>query len=274
VGARVFDLESQVELTAAGGLKARRPALLRQAEAGRGAGAAAAESGAAARPAPLYSLRKDLGMWVLTFDGATATLRHEKGVLYVVSLLYDPPAEPIHALDLAARLPALYRRQLGLSAVVDPASGKPVLLERTARLHERSLGLDEAEAVRRLLAKQRELEAVLDDEDASEPEKAEALRELEAVYEFLRSSAGRTRSGAENLVRAVRMAVNRFVAHLAAATDKSGQPHPVLRAFAEHLERHLLVPSNRYSGRQMTQARSGLAGRFTYEPPPGVRWGG
>jgi hypothetical protein len=40
----------------------------------------------------------------------------------------------------------------------------------------------------------------------------------------------------------------------------------------EHLERHLLIPSGRYSGARAREARGELAGCFVYERPEGVKW--
>ena len=54
--------------------------------------------------------------------------------------------------------------------------------------------------------------------------------------------------------------------------DAEGKPDPVLRAFARHLNEHLLIPSDGggIPGRQRVGAA--LPGWFTYEPPPGVVW--
>ena len=90
-----------------------------------------------------------------------------------------------------------------------------------------------------------------------EPVKAEALRELEEITEFLRKSPWRSRGGAERCVRAVAMAIRRLHARLAAAVDAEGEPHPVLRAFAGHLHEYLLVPSGRGGGYARAQAASG-----------------
>jgi hypothetical protein len=48
----------------------------------------------------------------------------------------------------------------------------------------------------------------------------------------------------------------------------------VLRAFGEHLERYLWAPSGRGRHGRKAAVRAGLAGRFTYEPPDGVKWCG
>ena len=222
--------------------------------------------------APRYVLRKGLGVWHLTFDGKEAVLKHERGIFYVAWLLQNPPEIPIHALDLIGKIPEMYHKQLGLPQIVDPETGKSSPLASHARIQERSLALGDVEAMRVVLRREKELEAILDSEDASEPEKAEALRELEELAEFQRQHGSRTTDGAQRAVRSVRMAITRFHQHLLAATDAEGNPHPVLRQFAAHVEKHLLIPSARYCSSAGTGARGHLAGSFTYDPPPGISW--
>ena len=43
---------------------------------------------------------------------------------------------------------------------------------------------------------------------------------------------------------------------------------------ADHLAKQLITPSARFTGRMGTRTRAGVAGRSTYEPPPGVLWSG
>jgi hypothetical protein len=141
-------------------------------------------------------------------------------------------------------------------------------------IQQRSMGLDDAAAVRALWRRQRALEAVLEDDQESEPVQAEALRELEEVTEFLRKSLWRSRGGAERCVRAVTMAIRRFYSHLAGAVDAQGGSHPVLQAFGRHLREHLMTPSGRGGDHRKARALSPFAGCYTYEPPPGVVWAG
>jgi hypothetical protein len=51
-----------------------------------------------------------------------------------------------------------------------------------------------------------------------------------------------------------------------------GRPDPVLRAFALHLQEHLLGPSGRGGPHTRKQALSEFAGCFIYVPPKGVVW--
>jgi hypothetical protein len=199
-----------------------------------------------------------LGYWELTFERRPAIFKHELGALYVACLLLDPPSEPIHAVALALKAREMGGQPPGPAEVIQ----------------QRSMGLDDAAAVRDLWRRQRGLERVLEDGRESEPVRAEALRELEEITEFLRKSPWRSRGGAERCVRAVTRAIKRLHARLAGAVDAKGLPHPVLRGFAQHLHQHLLVPSGRGGGYARAQAASGSAGCLTYEPPSGVTWVG
>jgi hypothetical protein len=221
---------------------------------------------------PKYSLRKGAGFWELTFNGRRAAFKHDQGAAYVAYLLLNPPPEPIHALDLATRIAVLQGKQPVSAEVADPATGQTVLLSADARIQERSPELDNAIATRAVLRKQEELEELLQDEDQIEPIRLEAQRDLIALYDYEKSTGPKVRDSAQKAVRAVRMAINRFYARLLNSRDATGNPHPVLREFAAHLEKHLLLPSARHTLARGRLTRSELAGRFTYEPPPGVTW--
>src|SRR5208282_798520 len=204
----------------------------------------------------LYVLCRGLGFWELTFEGRQAMFKHEQGALYVACLLLDPPPEPMHAVALA-----LKARNLGGQAA-GPAEA----------IQQRNLGLDDAEAVRNLRRRERQIEAVLDDELEIEPVKAVALRELEEIAEFLRKNPWRSKDCAQKCVCAVARAIRRLHGHLARAVDAEDKPHPVLQGFARHLHEHLLVPSGRGGGHGGARGVAAPAGCFTYEPPRGVVW--
>ncbi|HWW02606.1 MAG TPA: hypothetical protein VNZ64_23105 [Candidatus Acidoferrum sp.] len=177
--------------------------------------------------APRYALRKGLRAWELTFKGKRAVLKHEQGIHYVAYLLAHPPAEPIHALDLATRLAEPDSKASGITEIADPATGRALPLERHARLQERGLGLDAAETMRRVLRSQNELEAILEDPLTIEPVREEVQRELIGLYRYEEANTARTRDSAQRCVRAVRMAIRRFHQHLATAVDAQGRPDPV-----------------------------------------------
>jgi hypothetical protein len=205
-----------------------------------------------------YALRRDPVSWHLAFEGRTAFFKHELGALYVAYLLLNPPREPLHAVALALKARENSRRP------VAPAED----------FEQRSMRLADAAAVRALWRRQRQLERVLEDRREIEPVKAEALRELEEVTEFLRTSPWLSRQGAERCVRAVSVAVKRFHAHLAEAVDAEGRPDPVLQDFARHLHGHLLMPSGRGCRGEWRRLAMVPAGCFIYHPPRGVVWAG
>ena len=203
-----------------------------------------------------YALRRGIQYWVLVFAGREAIFKDELGARYVAYLLRERPLEPIHGVALALKA----RESLG-----QPASPGEVL-------EQRAMGLEDAASVRALWRRQRELERVLADRHEIAPVKAEALRQLEEVTEFLRKSPWLSHHGAERCARAVAAAIKRLHVHLAVAVDAEGRPDEVLRAFALHLHEYLLVPSGRGAAYARTQANSGFAGCFIYTPPEGVGW--
>ena len=203
-----------------------------------------------------YALCRGVGFWEFTFEGRHAIFKHEQGALYVVWLLLHPPLEPLHALALALEARSLDGQPGGADEITQ----------------QRSLGLDDAETIRRLRRQQRKLAAVLEDQREIEPVKAEARREWEEIADFLRQNSWRSRDSAQKCVRAVSMAIKRLHTHLARARNAEGRPHPVLQAFARHLHDHLLIPSGRGRGPGGVRVAATLAGCFTYEPPPGVVW--
>jgi hypothetical protein len=203
-----------------------------------------------------YALRRGLGFWELTFEGRHATFKHEPGAPYVACLLLHPYRKPIHALALA-----LDAR--GLSGQTPEAADV---------IHQRYLGLDEAEAVRNLRRRERELEAVLDDDEEIEPVKAEALCELEAIADFMRKHPWRSRDCVQKCARTVSLAIRCLHARLAVAVDAEGRPEAVLRGFAGHLDEHLLIPSDGGGIPGRFRLGAALPGWFTYQPPTGVVW--
>ena len=188
-----------------------------------------------------YSLHRGVEYWALVFERREAIFKRELGALYVAYLLLNRPREPLHAVALALK--------------ARETAGKPAGPDEV--LEERSMGLEDAAAVRALWRRQRELERVLVDWLDVETEMPAVLRELEEITERLRKSPWLSRHGAERCARAVGVAIKRLHARLAEAIDAEGRPDEGLRAFARHLYEHLLVPSGR------RRARLGLGGLGT-----------
>ncbi len=251
VKARFFDLESHLVLTGQGNLQSCKPAAelfsgLAPAKHRHTADVVSPPS-ATARLAP-YVIRQGLRVWKVVFDGKEAELKDEKGLHYVAYLLKNPPMSPIHGVELAA------------------------LLGSRAAIQELSLRREDATALLEIQREAKELAAVREDPEASDMEKDEARQRLQELAELRAQGAKHPESNAERTVRAVRKAIQRLHRRLATAKDRHGKPHPVLRPFALHLEKHLLNPSARFAGHGSARVKAGVAGCFTYEPPPGVSW--
>jgi 7-cyano-7-deazaguanine synthase in queuosine biosynthesis len=220
--------------------------------AGAGDGGKAADGAGAAVPAeaagvaPRYVLRKGMKPWKVVFDGAEDVLDDEKGLHYVAYLLKNPNA--IHGVDLAAKI-----------------SGRSII-------QEANLSGDGDAAMREIRREALELMGVLRSEHESDEAKEKARGRLEELAEVRKAVGKGPASGAEKAVRAVRRAIDRLRTKLLAAKARDGGPHPVFRPFGEHVEKHIWIPSSRYSGGRRARTLAGVAGFFTYEAPDGVSW--
>jgi hypothetical protein len=228
----------------------------------------------APNPNPRYALHKGLGFWEVFFQGKRGFFKHEQGAYYVAHLLLNPPEEPIHGLALTIAVAAIRGRPIAPLQIIDPVTGQTVRLDGDGTFQQRSMGFEAIDAAWALRKTQVALETILDDADQFEPMKAEALRDLAAIYNFQKKHPRYTRDAAQRAVHAVSMAMRRFHRHLASALDAYGRPHPVLRPFAKHIERYILLPSGRYAGSGRARSQTGVAGRFLYDRPRGVVWEG
>ena len=112
-----------------------------------------------------------------------------------------------------------------------------------------------------LVKKERALEAILDTTVNTDPIHAEALEELELLYEFQASYfAELTLATEDTTARRVMADLLSLHASLTVAVDAQGNPHPIARAFALHVLVHMVMPSLRATSR---------AGHpcFVYEQP-------
>ncbi len=200
---------------------------------------------------PRYLLRRVHLGWRLVFDGNETVLWDEKAVQCVAVLLLDPPVEPIHGTELANK-----------------AFGDAVVEE------QRNLGMDDAERAQEMAAARRRCQAVIEDDGASEVERQEARAELEEIEDWARKHLRGTEGNEQRQVRAIRQNIRRLLDRLQTARNEHGEPDKVLRAFGEHLDRYLWRASGGGVSGRTSRVRAGLAGRFTYEPPQGVRWSG
>jgi hypothetical protein len=197
------------------------------------------------------SLQNTDGFWELTFNGSTAVLPHHQILFHVAWLLAKRPADPakpwvasITSTKLAAKVFDTFRSHFDFR------------YDAWSRI-----GTDGDPLAEILRHKQLALEAILDREDELEPIKAEALRELTAVYELQERYVADVAQARDAFAQHLMASLLGLYKRLAAATDLRGYPNHVLRSFALHLLVHLIMPSI-----QASRSRSGSLTRCVYRP--------
>jgi hypothetical protein len=113
-----------------------------------------------------------------------------------------------------------------------------------------------------------------DDPTLPQEERDDAEAELGKIHASIFGRAGRVSDEASRAADRVRKAITRLYEKLTKPSRDTNEMNEVLRLFGEHLKKHLLIPSARYAHGKGSRNRAGVAGTFTYEPPPGVAWRG
>jgi hypothetical protein len=219
---------------------------------------------------PRYSLRKGLGCWELVFAGRKATINDGRGVHIVAYLLRNPPPERLHAVDLEKLVWA--QGFVGEKAAHLSTESAAELEECHLTVRSEPAGLTRSADDNELLKREvRELLAIVRDDTLPAAEREEAQDKLDEISRAMSGSKGISRDAAQAVER-VRKAILRLHEQLACAKDERQEPHEVLLAFGEHVRKYLIVPSARFTRSKTSRNRAGVAGTFTYEPPPGVKW--
>jgi hypothetical protein len=195
-----------------------------------------------------YALRKELGVWRLVYDGQEGYIEDGQGIKLAAYLIYNPPPGGIHGTHLGE------------------AVFKHVVVESG------SLGSSSDPLRRKMLKEAGECKGTLENPTASEMAKDEARTKLAELASLLNFTGGNGHGSVEKQVRAYRRAIERLITKLVNARDRQGNPHPALKAFGEHLQKHLWNPSCRYSGQRQGRNRTETVGMFTYERPTEITW--
>jgi 7-cyano-7-deazaguanine synthase in queuosine biosynthesis len=199
-----------------------------------------------------YRLTRDYKVWRLVYRGEEVVLAEERGVALANHLLKHPPEEPIHATVLEVKVDGAPVAGGQIGGVIQEAAGAVLNAGDNTLLKRKLL----------------ELKAAAEDETLPESEREEAAEEFSKL---LRSARNMRRSGgqADRVALRVRKALRRFIDDLESAESGPGEPHLLLRAFGEHLEDYLWLPSVSAKNRK---GAVGKPGCFTYLPPEGVVW--
>ena len=211
---------------------------------------------------PRFALRKHYHCWQLIYEWQPALLQDESAVYYI-SRLTSQPHQPMNGYDLYALFNPVDPQNAG-SIEHNPCSASPGGPAANPRIQEASLskGVNRPHqaAIKQLLCEIAELESAAESDTLCALEKEETAAELQEKRKVLAALTARPKDGAYKAAKAVRLAINRLYKALRSANDEHANPHPVLRPFAEHLLRCIILPSR------------ALPAQLIYQPPPGVLW--
>jgi hypothetical protein len=186
-------------------------------------------------------------------------LTHPDTPLHATKLVFETEHADPGAMDLNE--PRTERAEIGASLELDGFS------------LERNLGTDDRKAIEQHLRTADKLRAIIEDNNIPDVERQAAAAELAEVEDWIGAQSHVVGGHQpDRAVRAVRAAIRRQHEILAKGTDESGDPHPVLRPFAEHIRKHIIAPSALYSGKPGQGVRRSGAGCFIYEQPSDVTW--
>jgi len=219
-----------------------------------------------------YRINEQPGGWKIVFDGEDASVVNLKGLALVAYLLKHPPTAPIHILELESKVfpsPTFDTNPVDADTEAD---FETLGLSISERLKEFNLNKDNAEtedALRTLLFG---LKSRLSDPDTDDTARAIAEKTIAEIEIFLAGGVPKHTDQASKAYERVRQQILRLLKKLREPIRKTGKPSPVLVAFAEHIEEHLIKPSRRYSRNRQSRVKAGVAQTLTYEPPPGITW--
>jgi hypothetical protein len=237
---------------------------------------AASSPPTAETPDPLtYTLRREPACWVLVLKGQRAYLKYELGLAYVAYLL-SHPGEHVPSAVLFSKFSAGHRKDLAAPELPDPETGLRLPLTDGVGIAQLRSDKDEAEARSRYYAQLREYKETFADGSIPEPEREDARRLYDELLAFLKQHYRPEPDPGGDVTRVVHRSIQRLCTSLRKPVAGRGVPDPVALAFAEYIERHILVPSRRYTrakaGANVRVARGELAGRLIFECPPSHRW--
>lgn len=198
------------------------------------------EVAGAAAPGPRHLIQRGVNTWRVVFDGVELPgLGKDRGMFFVAYLAGHAGADPIHALELEAKVSRFYRKDCGLTDIVDPDSEALVAVDAEAVFDERDLNLDNDRMAELLREEERKAMATIDNPKASRTAKVDALKKVEAIGAYRLNRFGKNSSPATDAVRRVRTAIDRLGVALEETMPGDVQQAQAVAAFAEYVRKHI-----------------------------------
>ena len=275
----VGSLEDLVVFDGDGGCRSEKAfdrMVRRVAEAGaRGVGREARRPTGGVPPVARYVIQRGVNTWRVIFDGVELPgLGKDRGMFFVAYLVGHAGGDPIHALELEAKVSRYYRKDCGLTEIVDPDRDEPVAVDAEAVMVERDLNMDNERLAELLRQEERKSLAIVENPKASPVAKAEALKNVEAIRLCRLNRFGKNSSPANDAARRVRTAVDRLIDVLGEMTPSDAKQAKAVVAFAVYVRMHVREASAALWPKAGLRSRKAKwqPGHFRCEQVEGIDW--
>jgi hypothetical protein len=222
-----------------------------------------------------HVIARGANSWRVVFDGVEVPgIGKDRGMFFVAYLAGHAGAEPMHALELEAKGSHFYRKECGLTEIVDPDSEAVVPVGIDAVLMERDLNLDKGRMAELLGVEERKALAVVENPRANAAARAVALKKVDAIRAYRVNQFGKNSSPATDAVRRVRIAIDRLVTTLQAMKPGDPGQSRAVAGFAGYVQQHIRNASARlWPKAGLRGQHSGWQpGHFVCQKVDGIDW--
>jgi len=187
-----------------------------------------------------FLIQRGVNTWRVVFDGVELPgLGKDRGMFFVAYLAGKAGDDPIHALDLEAKVSRFYRKDCGLPEIVNPEGEEPVTVNADAVLQEYDLNRDNGRLAELMRIEERNAVATIENQKASRAAKAEALKKVQAIREYRVNHFGKNSSPANDAAKRVRTAIDRLLDALSDMKPGGAKEARAVSAFADFIRQNI-----------------------------------
>ena len=222
-----------------------------------------------------HVIARGANSWRVVFDGVELPgIGKDRGMFFVAYLAGHAGSDPMHALELEAKVSHFYRKECGLQEIVDPGTEELVPVGIDAVLVERDLNLDKGRMAKLLGNEERKAMAVLDNPRANQSARAEALKKVDAIRAYRVNQFGKDSSPANDAAKRVRTAIDRLVVTVQHMKPGAPAQAHAVAGFGTFVQKHIRDASARLWPKAGMRARSrgSQPGHFVCEKVSGIEW--
>ena len=237
--------------------------------------AKAAAGGGVVAPAARYLIQRGVNHWRVVFNGVELPgLGKDRGMFFVAYLAGHAGGDAIHALELEGKVAKHYRKECGLTEIVDPDRGVVVPVDAEAVMQEYDLNIDNQRMAELMQMEERKALATIGDQTSSPGAKADAAKKIEAIRLFRLNRFGKNVSAANDAARRVRVALDRLLESLLEIKSGNAQETRAVAAFVDYVRVHIRDASARLWPKVGLRSHKSkwLPGHFLCEMVEGIDW--